>query len=376
MPSSGADTGPIPGPHQTHARPTPNSQRTYGFYGSPSLGPIYLRTLSSSPPWRLMPIVRINEPIANWQDSDFAQGYALVTRKEVRQDRKGRDYVDLEMADASGSLSAKIWPDSPAIKEAFGEKEFIAFKGTVREYREQLQLNLDHCRRVTEADREQGFDEALLIPSAPEGVEPLWQRLTAIFPDRIHRPELQLLCEEIFRVHGDEIKEHPAAKAIHHAYRGGLLEHVVHMSELAIQVCDHYGDVDRDLVLLGVLLHDLGKLRELGAMPANDYTLEGKLVGHISMGHQMLKEACAALDGTVPKHLQLHLEHLVLSHHGSREYGSPVVPSTVEAFVLHWLDNLDSKLNQLRNARRKDGPGMHYLRPLGRNVFFDPELEE
>lgn len=322
-----------------------------------------------------MPTVRINEPIAQWLDGDFAQGYALVTRKETRQDRKGRDYVDLEMADASGSLAAKIWPDSPAIKGAFEEKEFIAFKGTVREYRDQLQLNLDHCRRVTEEDREKGFDEALLIPSTPEGVEPLWERLQAIFPDRLERSELRLLCEEIFRRHGSRLKEHPAAKAIHHAYRGGLLEHVVNMSELAIQVCDHYGDVDRDLVLLGVLLHDLGKLRELGAMPANDYTLEGKLVGHITIGHRMLTEACTALDGAVPKNLQLHLEHLILSHHGNREYGSPVVPSTVEALVLHWLDNLDSKLNQLRNARRNEGPGMHYLRPLGRNIFFDPELE-
>lgn len=282
-----------------------------------------------------MPTVRINEPIATWLDGDFAQGFALVVRKEVRQDRKGREYVDLEMADASGSLTAKIWPDSPAIRQSFDEKEFVAFKGTVREYRDQLQLNLDHCRRVTDTDRADGFDEALLIPSAPEGVEPLWQRLGAIFPLRIERPELQLLCEEILRRHGAQLKEHPAAKAIHHAYRGGLLEHVVHMSELAITVCEHYKEVDRDLVLLGVLLHDLGKLRELGAMPANEYTLEGKLVGHITIGHHMLKEACDALEDTVPERLRLHLEHLVLSHHGNREYGSPVVPSTVEAFVLH-----------------------------------------
>lgn len=321
-----------------------------------------------------MPTVRINEPIANWQDSDFAQGFALVVRKEVRQDRKGREYVDLELADATGSLAAKIWPDSPAIKETFGEKELIAFKGTVREYRDQLQLNLDHCRRVRESDRDDGFDESLLIPSAPEGVDALWERLTAIFPSQVERPELQALCEEILRRHGEKLKEHPAAKSIHHAYRGGLLEHVVHMSELAIQICGHYGDIDRDLVLLGVLLHDLGKLEELGSMPANEYTLVGKLVGHISIGHNMLRDACAALPEPLPGNLQLHLEHLILSHHGEREYGSPVVPSTVEAFVLNWIDSLDSKLNQLRHAKRMDGPGMLYLRPLGRNVFFDPDL--
>ena len=321
-----------------------------------------------------MPTVRINEPISAWQDSDFAQGYALVVRKETRQDRKGREYVDLELADATASLAAKIWPDSPAIKDSFEEKDFVAFKGTVREYRDQLQLNLDHCRQVRESDRDDGFDEALLIPSAPEGVDSLWQRLSEIFPERIERPVLKKLTEEILRRHGDRLKEHPAAKSIHHAYRGGLLEHVVYMSELTLKICDQYGDVDRDLVLLGVLLHDLGKLEELGAMPNNEYTLVGKLVGHITIGHQMLREACEALDEPLPENLQIHLEHLVLSHHGEREYGSPVVPSTVEAFVLNWIDTLDSRLNQLRNAKRMDGPGMHYLRPLGRNVFFDPEL--
>lgn len=322
-----------------------------------------------------MPTVRINEPISHWQDSDFAQGFALVVRKEVRQDRKGRDYVDLELADATASLAAKIWPDSPAIRETFAEKDFIAFKGTVREYRDQLQLNLDHCRRVNEGDREKGFDEALLIPSSPEGIEPLWCRLQAIFPERLERPGLRRLCREVLDRHGAELKEHPAAKSIHHAYRGGLLEHVVQMSELAIQVCERYPEVDQDLVLLGVLLHDLGKLRELGAMPVNEYTLEGKLVGHITIGHNMLKAAWEALGDDAPAdNLRLHLEHLVLSHHGNREYGSPVVPSTVEAFVLHWLDDLDSKLNQLRGARRMEGPGMHYLRPLGRNMFFDPDL--
>lgn len=321
-----------------------------------------------------MPVVRINEPIAQWEDGDFAQGFALVTRKEVRQDRNGRAYVDLEMADASGNLSAKIWPDSPAIKGHFGDKDFVAFKGTVRAFKDQLQLNLDYCRSVEPADRDKGFDESLLIPTTPENLDDLKSRFAAIYPGAIERPELQLLVEETLRRFAGQIFEHPAAKNIHHAYRGGLLEHLVNMAEVSIKVCAQYHDVDRDLVLLGVLFHDLGKLRELGAMPANDYTLEGQLIGHIVIGQNMLHECLAALDGVVPKFLQLHLDHLIVSHHGQREWGSPVEPATPEAFVLHAIDTLDSKLNQLRTIRRASGDGLQYLRPMGRSIFFDPEL--
>ncbi|MEM8929697.1 MAG: HD domain-containing protein [Acidobacteriota bacterium] len=321
-----------------------------------------------------MPTVRTNEPIATWEDGDFAQGFALVTRKEMRTDRKGRDYVDLELTDASGSLIAKVWPDSPVHKHAFGENQFVAFKGTVRQYRDQLQLNLDFCRSVKPSDREDGFDEAALVPTVAGGIEPWWQRFEAIYPARIDRPELKTLTEAILERHGDALREHPAAKRIHHAYRGGLLEHVVTMAELALNVCSQYPDIDRDLVLLGVLLHDLGKIRELGPMPANDYTLEGQLVGHIALGMHLLREVTDSLGDALPESLRLHLEHLILSHHGRREYGSPVEPATPEAFVLHAIDNLDSKLAQLREARATDGEGLRFLRPLGRTIYFDPEL--
>ena len=321
-----------------------------------------------------MPTVRTNEPIATWEDGDFAQGFALVTRKETRTDRKGRDYVDLELTDASGSLIAKIWPDSPVHKHAFGEKQFIAFKGSVRQYRDQLQLNLDFCRQAKETDREEGFDEAKLVPTVAGGIEPWWERFEQIYPNRIQRPALQRLTEALLARYGDALREHPAAKRIHHAYRGGLLEHIVTMAELTLDVCERYAEIDRDLVLLGVLLHDLGKLRELGAMPANDYTLEGQLVGHIVLGVGLLREVVADLDDALPEDLRLHLEHLVLSHHGRREYGSPVEPATPEAFVLHAIDNLDSKLAQLRDARATEGDGLRFLRPIGRTIYFDPNL--
>ncbi len=317
-----------------------------------------------------MGVVRRNEPISTWEEGDFTQGFALLSRRDVRQDRNGRDYMDGELTDSSGSIPAKIWPDSPAIKGHFSEKDFVAFKGTVRLYRDQLQINIDHCRTVHDGDRDDGFDPALLIPSTPEDIDDLWRRLEAVFPAALERPVLKRLVEEAQRRHGAELREHPASKSIHHAYRGGLLEHVVRMAEVAIDLCSHYPDIDRDLVLLGVYFHDLGKIREIGAMPANDYTTEGQLVGHISIGLEMFRECCTAAGG-LPEDLRLHLEHLIVSHHGRREYGSPIEPSTPEAFMLHLIDNLDSQLNQLSGHRRAGAEGMVYIRALGRSVWFD-----
>ncbi|MES1210880.1 MAG: HD domain-containing protein, partial [Acidobacteriota bacterium] len=185
--------------------------------------------------------------------------------------------------------------------------------------------------------------------------------------EKIDRPILRRLAEETLAVHGAALREHPAAKGMHHAYRGGLLEHTVSMAELSVRVCDHYGDIDRDLVLIGALFHDLGKLRELGAMPANDYTLEGRLVGHVVIGRDLLRDRCAAIEG-FPADIQLLLEHLVLSHQGKKEFASPVEPMTAEAVILHFIDDLDSKLNQLRSYR-ETSPGIVYHRGFGRFVY-------
>jgi 3'-5' exoribonuclease len=314
-----------------------------------------------------MSAVRKNAPIATWNEGDNVQGFALLRKKEMRQDRNGRDYLDLELSDATGTVMAKAWSDSQAMSGEFAAKEYVAFKGAVRLYRDQLQLNLEQCRRAADEDRRYGFDEDRLIPTTPENVDRLQERLQAIFPGAIERPVLQLLVEEALTRHGAGLREHPAGKSIHHAYRGGLLEHVVSMAELTLKVCDHYPDLDRDLLLVGVLFHDLGKLRELGAMPANDYTLGGQLVGHVVMGRDLLRECCAEI-GEVPTNLQLHLEHLVLSHQGRREYGSPVEPATPEAFVLHFIDDLDPKLNQLRCVRSSGEP-QQFLKSLGRTIF-------
>jgi 3'-5' exoribonuclease len=310
--------------------------------------------------------IRTNVPISAWEAGDTVSGFALLTRKERRQDRNARDYLDLELTDASGSIIAKAWSDSPALDGEYDSHDFVAFKGTVKSYRDQLQLTLLDCRRATEADHRFGFDEARLVPTTPEDIDDLWSRLERL-ADRIRRPEMRRLYEETLAAHGAALREHPAAKSIHHAYRGGLLEHVVSMAELAVSLAQHYHELDLDLLLVGVLFHDLGKLQELGAMPRNDYTEAGRLVGHVVMGRDLLRERCAAIPG-FPDALRLHLEHLVLSHQGQLEYGSPVQPMTAEALALHFIDNLDSKLAQLRRAATEHS-GFQWLRGFGRMVW-------
>lgn len=314
-----------------------------------------------------------NQPIDSWQPGQTVEGFALLTRKERRRDRNGREYLDLELTDASGSMVGKVWADSPALNGNYEAHDFVAVRGTVKLYREQLQISLDACRRAMETDRKVGFDEAKLIPSTKEDIDELWGRLRSAL-GKVEDPVLTRLARETLEEHGARLREHPAAKGIHHAYRGGLLEHVTVMAELAVSVCAHYPRLDRDLVLLGVLFHDLGKIRELGALPNNDYTLEGRLVGHVVIGRDLLKERAAAIP-EFPEELLLQLEHLVLSHQGKREFASPVEPMTPEAFVLHALDDLDSKLNQLEPLR-EDPAEMIWVRALGRYVHVPFEDED
>lgn len=306
-------------------------------------------------------------PIASFKSGEAVQGFALVRRREERQDKAGRTYLDVELADASGAIPAKAWSDSAALAQRFAAGEFVRFRGQVQSFRDQLQLKLDNCRRVTDADRAEGFDERELVPSTREDVDRLFTTLETTLAERLTREPARRLARETLAAHGEALKVHPAAKSIHHAFRGGLLEHTVSMLGLAVGICDHYPELDRDLVLLGVLFHDLGKLLELGVMPGSDYTAEGRLVGHIVLGRDLVRERVAAIPD-FPVDLRLALEHLVLSHQGRQEFGSPVVPSTGEAIALSMIDDLDSKLALLRQLRETQR-GFQFVRSLERFVW-------
>jgi 3'-5' exoribonuclease len=274
-----------------------------------------------------------NQPIATWTAGDSVQGFAFLKRKEVRQDKSGRDYLDLELADASGSITGRAWSDSSALASAFAARGFVRFRGQVQSYRDQLQVKIDQCRPVVADDVQDGFDEGLLVPSTKFDLDDLMRRLEETLARELVRPEMRRLATETLALHGAGLRVHPAAKAIHHAFRGGLLEHVVSMLELAVKFADHYPELDRDIVL----------------------------------GRDLVRERAAAIPG-FPADLRLQLEHLVLSHQGRKEFSSPVEPMTPEAFVLHALDDIDSKMAVLRGMK-ESGKGFVWARSLERFVW-------
>jgi len=326
----------------------------------------------------MSPIVK-NQPIATWSAGDSVQGFAFLKRKELRQDKSGKDYLDLELADSSGSITGRAWSDSSALASAFAARGFVKFRGQVQSYRDQLQIKVDQCRPVLPEDVKEGFDESRLVPSTKFDLDDLMRRLEGTLAREVKRPEMRRLATETMAAYGPALRVHPAAKAIHHAFRGGLLEHVVSMMELAVRFADNYPELDRDLLVLGILFHDLGKLQELGAMPDNEYTPVGRLVGHIVLGRDLVRERTAAIQG-FPADLKLQLEHLVLSHQGRKEFSSPVEPMTAEAFVLHAIDDIDSKLAVLRGMK-ESGKGFVWARSLERFVWLgeaevpEPEAE-
>ena len=314
----------------------------------------------------MSPIVK-NQPIATWSAGDSVQGFAFLKRKELRQDKSGKDYLDLELADSSGSITGRAWSDSSALASAFAARGFVKFRGQVQSYRDQLQIKVDQCRAIVPEDAREGFDESLLVPTTKFDIDDLMRRLEGTLAREVKRPEMRRLATETMAVYGPALRVHPAAKAIHHAFRGGLLEHVVSMMELAVRFADNYPELDRDLLVLGVLFHDLGKLQELGAMPDNEYTPVGRLVGYIVLGRDLVRERTAAIPD-FPAELRLQLEHLVLSHQGRKEFSSPVEPMTAEAFVLHAIDDIDSKLAVLRGMK-ESGQGFVWARSLERFVW-------
>ena len=231
-----------------------------------------------------------------------------------------------------------------------------------------------HIRRVNpDQDRREGFREEDCLLSAPRPIDEMWRELVSQI-EQVRDSNIRVLLNRIVVDHERELREWPAAQQIHHAYRGGLLEHIVKMSEVGRYLARAY-DASEDLVLAGVILHDIGKLQELWYEPGGaTYTRDGNFVGHIGLGLVMVRETAKSISG-FPDDLRAQIEHLVMSHHGSRDRGSPVEPKTIEAFIVAAVDDLDSKLNQVRRAIQEDtGPDEFtaWHRRLGRVLFKKP----
>lgn len=310
---------------------------------------------------------RINEIDGN----SLGTGFFLCARKEKRTGRGG-PFLALLLQDLSGEIGAKVFTDVEAADAQFEAGEFVAVQGRGNLYQQRLELVLEKIRRVIPDDASRGFREEDCIPCSPRPVDEMWQELQGRIAS-IGDPHIRTLLTTIVAENEERLRIWPAARQVHHAYRSGLLEHVLKIMDVAVFLADTYA-ARRDLVIAGALLHDIGKLQELQYSVSIDYSVEGNLVGHIVIGARMLRDAIK-LQPDFPAELAIELEHLILSHHGAKEHGSPVVPMTIEAFILAATDDLDAKIHQARrHIADDDSPGRFtsYHRYLERVLLKPP----
>jgi 3'-5' exoribonuclease len=280
-------------------------------------------------------------------------GFFLCTYKEVRAGRSGADFLILGLQDATAQVTAKMFTDVGRFRDEVEPGDFIRADGRATLYNGQVQLVLSTFRRVNpDQDRLEGFREEDCVLSAPRPIEEMWAELQQ-HVQAVKDPHLRVLLARVLADREAQLKIWPAAQTVHHAYRGGLLEHIARMAEVGTLVARAYG-ANEDLVLAGVVLHDIGKLQELAYDAGTaSYTRDGNLVGHIALGLVLARETMNGISG-FPEDLRAQVEHLVASHHGSLEHGSPVEPKTIEAFILAAIDSLDAVINQVRRAVRED----------------------
>jgi 3'-5' exoribonuclease len=313
---------------------------------------------------RLPRIVDIDAASSGW-------GFFLCVRKDIRSGRSG-EYLALVLQDTSGEIRAKVFQDVDTTKQEFDAGEFVKIQAKGNSFNQQLELIIDKIRRVMpDKDAAEGFKEEECIRCAPRPAGEMWQELLERIAS-VSDPHIRELLAGIVAAHEPRLKIWPAARQIHHAYRSGLLEHILKLIEIGSYLAERY-NAKRDLVIAGAILHDIGKLEELSYDLSTDYTLEGNLIGHIAIGVRMLRDAIRSTP-EFPSTLATELEHLILSHHGSKELGSPVEPMTIEAFILSTVDDFDAKMQQIRQHIADDdtdGPFTAYHRRFER-VFLKP----
>jgi 3'-5' exoribonuclease len=309
---------------------------------------------------RLPAIREIDESSTGWS-------FYLCARKELRTGRDGETFLSIVLQDVSGQIDAKVFEDVAVLEQEFDAGEFVKVQGSGNRHREKLELVLERIRRVSpEQDRLDGFREEDCIPSAPRPIDEMWEELQGRVA-RAGNPWVRQLLTRLLDRHGEQLRIWPAALTVHHAYRGGLLEHVLKLAEVGELLARAYG-ADSDLLLAAAVLHDLGKVEELKYDGATSYSTRGNLIGHITLGVGMARDAVRQIDG-FPEDLQNRIEHLIVSHHGAREHGSPVEPMSIEAFIFSAMDDLDATLNQIRRHvqnDRNDGEFTAYYPRLGR----------
>ncbi len=305
------------------------------------------------------------------KEGDVFTGYLLAQEALFKISTKGSEYLELKLSDASGDLKGFLW-DIRAIEgdmESIAADAFLKVKGSISSYNGRTQIKLDKVRFAP--DSEVG-DFSKFFPVSLRPVPEMLEEMDGIIGS-VKDPWIRQLLTALFIENAalrEAFSKAPAAKGMHHVYLGGLLEHTLSILAMAERACGHYRLMNRDLVLAGVFLHDVGKTAELSYQRSFGYTDEGNLIGHISMECEWISREAAKIKG-FPEELRVQLLHIVLSHHGKLEFGSPVLPKTPEALLVHYLDDLDGKLEAMFRGIKEAGDNhwTPYSRAMERMIY-------
>ena len=283
----------------------------------------------------------------------------------------GKPFMTLILQDKSGDIEAKLWDTNEEHEQKYAAEAIVHVGGEIHEYRGKNQLRIKTIRVV---GPEEGISITDLVPSSAVPKEELYDELTQFFFE-IKNPNVSRITRYIMKEFKEDILVFPAATKNHHDYVSGLLDHMVSMLRLGKAICDLYPTLNRDLLYAGIMLHDIGKVRELSGPIATTYTVEGNLLGHITI---MVTEIAKAADALkIEGEEVLLLQHLVLSHHGQEEWGSPKRPMIQEAEILHYIDNIDAKMNMFNRVLSKTQPGQFTERvfALDNRAFYKPTID-
>src|ERR1700690_538934 len=293
----------------------------------------------------------------------------VVVSKQVKPKKSGEPYLALTLGDRSGHIDAKMWDNVEEALDTFEQDDFLKIKGLLNKYKNRFQITIHKLRKLGESE----VDFSDYLPKTTKDIGELWQTLAG-FVASFENPYLKALVEAFMA--DPEIAEAyrnaPAAKTLNHAYIGGLLDHVVSLFRSCDLICRNYPQINRDLLLTGAFFHDIGKIHELTYNRSFSYTTRGQLLGHMIIELEMLQAKLAQFPDFPPE-LKTLLEHLIISHHGQYDFGSPKLPMFPEALILHYMDDLDSKMESMRAHFEReaalDSPWTSYNASLGRPLL-------
>ena len=297
----------------------------------------------------------------------------LVGEKRVGQSTNGAPYVHLVLRDRTGSIKAVKWEADMSEFDRIGQGDYVEANGVVTTYKNALQIRLDQCHKY---DGEVDYSD--FLPKTTKNVDEMMASVMSLV-ESVRHPQLRQLLDRLFGDPSfrDAFKSAPAARSVHHAYIGGLIEHTLSVAKLCKSIASNYPNMNRDLLVAGALLHDIGKTEEIVWETSIDYTDVGHFIGHVVAGAMKVESAIREIPDFDPD-LRMEFLHLMLSHHGLREFGAPVLPSTREAIALHYIEDMDAKVNMFENAVAAPGDerwtGFHSK--LERNLYRGPSASD